>query len=112
MWSHGKRSTRSRGASRAAPAARGCGRRWRRGARFCSNRPVSTAQRTPRPTGPWLAGGLALALGWFAYVSSVGLANRVRGDAVAYLRVAIGVESIADVLRYAGERTLGFPLFL
>jgi hypothetical protein len=73
---------------------------------------VTTAQRTTRPTGPWLAGGLALAFGWFAYVSSVGFENRVRGDAVAYLRVAIGAESIAAVLRYAGERTLGFPLFL
>jgi hypothetical protein len=53
-----------------------------------------------------------VAVGWFLYVSSVGLPNRVRGDAVTHLRVAAGAGSIADVLGWAGERTLGFPLFL
>jgi len=66
---------------------------------------------SPR-VGPWLAGGLVLAAGWFLYVSSVGLPNRVRGDAVTHLRVAAGAGSLVDVLGWAGERTLGFPLFL
>ncbi len=61
---------------------------------------------------PWLAGGLVVAGGWFLYVCSVGLPNRVRGDAVAYLQVVAGAGSVADVLGWAGERTLGFPLFL
>jgi hypothetical protein len=53
-----------------------------------------------------------VAAGWFLYAASVGLPNRVRGDAVTYLRVAAGAGSITDVLGWAGERTLGFPLFL
>ena len=61
---------------------------------------------------PWFAVGLGGALVWFAYVSSVGLPNRVRGDAVAYLRIAAGAEGLGDLLTYAGPRTLGFPLFL
>lgn len=61
---------------------------------------------------PWFAVGLGGALVWFAYVSSVGLPNRVRGDAVAYLRIAAGAEGLSDVLTYAGPRTIGFPLFL
>lgn len=67
--------------------------------------------RTP-PDWPWLAGGLVVAVSWFAYVCSVGLPDRVHGDAIAYLRVAANARSIADVLGYAGERALGFPLFL
>ena len=61
---------------------------------------------------PWLAGGLVVAASWFLYVCSVGLPNRVRGDAVAYLHVVAAAESVVDVLGWAGERTLGFPLFL
>ena len=61
---------------------------------------------------PWLAAGLGVAVPWFVYVCSVGLPNRVRGDAIAYLRVAANARSTADVLGYAGDRTLGFPAFL
>ena len=72
---------------------------------------TETTRRTPA-LWPWLAAGLGVAVPWFLYVCSVGLPNRVRGDALAYLRLAANARSLADVLGYAGERTLGFPAFL
>jgi hypothetical protein len=56
--------------------------------------------------------GLVAATGWFAYNLSVGIGNRFRGDAVGYVQIMMARRSLADVLGYAGDRTLGFPLFL
>ena len=76
----------------------------------------SPKRRAPLPPPaalwPWLTAGLIVALAWFTYVRSVGLPNRVRGDAFAYLDVAASADSIADVLRHPGDRTLGFPALL
>src|SRR4029079_19659251 len=84
---------------------------------FCSKHGVKSRDAVPRAPGgtsvaPWLARGLVLAGSWFVYVCSVGLPNRIRGDAFAYLSVMADADSVTRVLRYAGERTFGFPLFL
>lgn len=39
------------------------------------------------------------------------LASRVRGDAQSYLLIASQIDSMGAVFGYAGERTIGFPLF-
>lgn len=61
---------------------------------------------------PWAGAGLLVALAWFAYVRSVGLPNRIRGDAFAYLDMVASADSITDLLGSVGERTPGLPLFL
>ena len=71
----------------------------------------ASPSRTPA-LWPWLAAGVSVAVPWFLYVCSVGLPNRVRGDALAYLRMAVNARSLADVLGYVADRTPGFPAFL
>ena len=49
---------------------------------------------------------------WFAYGLSIDPANRLRGDAMQYLRIALSFHSLGEAVGYTGTRTFGFPLFL
>ncbi|MBC7621524.1 MAG: hypothetical protein H7293_21515 [Candidatus Saccharibacteria bacterium] len=58
-----------------------------------------------------IALGSAIALALFWVGMSYPLDLRVRGDALGYLKIADSFNSFASVWTYAGERTIGLPLF-
>src|SRR2546426_960493 len=52
-----------------------------------------------------------IALKLFSFGLSYPLKARVQADAHEYLLIADKFDSFSSVLAYAGERTVGFPLF-
>lgn len=52
---------------------------------------------------------ITLAFFWLGLGYPLGL--RVRGDALAYLKIADSLGGVASAWTYAGDRTIGFPLF-
>lgn len=53
----------------------------------------------------------AVAVGLFWIGLSFPLDLRVRGDAFAYLKIADSFKNFTSIWAYAGDRTIGFPLF-
>ncbi len=54
---------------------------------------------------------IAIALKLFAFGVGLPLNLRVLGDAYGYLVIADGLKTLADGFTFAGDRTIGFPIF-
>jgi hypothetical protein len=56
-----------------------------------------------------IAAGIAVKL--FLFGLSYPLELRLLGDAYQYLKIADGLPGFSSAFNYAGDRTIGFPLF-